>query len=321
MIMHRSNHRPSRGSGAAGATRLVAVLAATGVALALAGCGSSTSSGSTTTAPSTTARTATTSSATGLPRADHVVVVIEENHAADAIVGNVDAPYINSLVAAGAQLTDSHGNAHPSQPNYFELFSGGTQGVKGDECPAHGSPFATANLASSLDAVGNSFAGYSEDLPATGSTVCSAGGYARKHNPWSAFSNVPAAANRPFTAFPKSDYAKLPTVSYVVPNLDNDMHDGSVKQGDTWLKDNLDGYRRWAATHNSLLVVTWDEDDFTRTNHILTVLVGPMVKSGVTSGQYVTHDDVLRTIEDLTGAEPVGNSADAKPITGIWSAG
>ena len=132
---------------------------------------------------------------------------------------------------------------------------------------------------------------------------------------------MPAAANRPFTAFPQGDYAKLPTVSYVVPNLDNDMHNGTVAQGDTWLKDNLDGYRKWAATHHSLLVVTWDEDDFTRTNQIPTVLVGAMVKAGATSGQNVTHDNVLRTIEDLTGAEPVGNSADAKAITGIWSAG
>ncbi len=321
MFMHGSSHQPSRESGAASASRLLALFAATGVALALAGCGSSTSSGSTTTAPATSTAPATTSSATGLPRAEHVVVVIEENHAADAIVGNADAPYINSLVATGAQLTDSHGTTHPSQPNYFELFSGGTQGVKGDECPAHGAPFSAANLATSLVAAHGSFAGYSEDLPATGSTVCTAGGYARKHNPWSSFTNVAAGANRPFTAFPQGNYNKLPTVSFVVPNLANDMHDGTVAQADTWLKDNLDGYRRWAATHHSLLVVTWDEDDFTRTNHILTVLVGAMVKPGVTSGQHVTHDEVLRTIEDLTGAKPVGNSADAKAITGIWRNG
>ena len=211
MNTQRTFHRPKRESATEIARRLTALFAATGVALTLAGCSSATSSGSTTTtAPAKTSTTANTSSATGLPKAEHVVVVIEENHAAKAIIGNADAPYLNSLVAAGAQLTDSHGTTHPSQPNYFELFSGGTQGVKGDECPAHGSPFAAANLATSLAAAGHSFAGYSEDLPATGSTACTAGGYARKHNPWSSFTNVPVAANRPFTAFPGATTPSCP---------------------------------------------------------------------------------------------------------------
>jgi acid phosphatase len=55
--------------------------------------------------------------------------------------------------------------------------------------------------------------------------------------------------------------AGLPTVAFVVPNLQHDMHDGSIAEGDRWLKANLDGYVQWVASHNSLLVFTFDEDD------------------------------------------------------------
>ena len=62
----------------------------------------------------------------------HVVVVIEENHSYDQIIGNADAPFINKLAAEGALFTDAHAIRHPSQPNYLALFSGSTQGTTGD---------------------------------------------------------------------------------------------------------------------------------------------------------------------------------------------
>jgi uncharacterized protein (DUF1501 family) len=62
------------------------------------------------------------------------------------------------------------------------------------------------------------------------------------------------------TEFPAADFAALPTVSFVVPNLANDMHDGSVGAADNWLKTNIGSYATWAMSHNSLLIVTWDED-------------------------------------------------------------
>lgn len=69
---------------------------------------------------------------------------------------------------------------------------------------------------------------------------------------------IPASAQMPFTSFP-TNYNDLPDVSFVIPNLDDDMHDGSISQGDTWLRNNIDGYVQWARTHNSLLIVTYDE--------------------------------------------------------------
>jgi phosphatidylinositol-3-phosphatase len=128
---------------------------------------------------------------------------------------------------------------------------------------------------------------------------------------------VPSASNQTFSAFPTSDYAKLPTVSFVVPNLQHDMHDGTVQQADTWLAQNLGGYVRWAQTHDSLLVVTWDEDDESASNHIPTIFVGPMVRRGP-DDTHITHLDVLATIEAMYGLPPSSGAARATPITTSW---
>jgi hypothetical protein len=256
--------------------------------------------------------------ATAPPRPDHVVIVIEENHSASSIIGNRAAPYINSLATSGALFTNSYAVAHPSQPNYLALFSGSTQGVTSDACPAPGSPYAQPNLGAGLVAVGGSFIGYAEDLPSVGSRTCSSGHYDRKHNPWSDFSNVPASANQPFTSFPVSNFAALPSVSIVIPNELHNMHDGTVQQADTWLKSNLDSYVQWAKTHNSLLVVTWDEDDYSSANKIPTIFAGPMVKPGSYT-ERINHYNVLRTIEDMYRVAPAGNSGTATPITDVWA--
>ena len=248
-----------------------------------------------------------------LPRPAHVIIVMEENHSYADIIGSQQAPYINGLAQSGALFTDSHAITHPSQPNYLELFSGSTQGVKNDNCPHS---FAVDNEGSELIAAGRTFVGYSEGLPAEGSLVCTYGKYARKHAPWTNFTNLPATANEPYTAFPKK-LGKLPTVSWVIPNLNDDMHDGTIAQGDTWLKNNLSDYVNWANTHNSLLIVTWDEDDGSQDNHIATIFVGPMVKQGQYS-EHITHDNLLATIEAMYGLTPLGNSANAKPITDVW---
>jgi hypothetical protein len=261
-------------------------------------------------APATAAR-----AASSVPHFDHIVVVIEENHSFDEIIGNSSAPYINNLASQGAEFTQSFAVTHPSEPNYLELFSGSTQGVTSDSCPH---TFSGPDLGGETLAAGKTFAGFSESMPSNGYTGCTSGAYARKHNPWSFFSDVPAADNRTFAGFP-SDYTTLPGLSFVVPNLLDDMHDGTVAQGDTWLQNNIDGYAQWAKTHNSLLVVTWDEDDSSGTNQIPTLMVG----QGVTPGQYsenITHDNVLRTLEDSLGVAATNNAANATPITDVFGA-
>ncbi|ACU75113.1 phosphoesterase [Catenulispora acidiphila DSM 44928] len=250
-----------------------------------------------------------------VPTPAHVVVVMEENHSYNDIIGSSSAPYINSLASSGALLTGSFAVTHPSEPNYMALFGGSTFGLSSDACPV--SEGNTANLGSELLGAGKTFKGYSEGLPSTGSTTCSSGKYARKHSPWVNYSNVPGSDSLPFSQFP-TNYSTLPTLSFVIPNLNDDMHDGTVKTGDTWLKTNLSAYATWAKANNSVLIVTWDEDDYTESNQIPTIVVGAGVKTGHYSEQ-VTHYNLLATLEKMYGLTPVGNSSGAAVISDIWS--
>ncbi|MFJ8136111.1 alkaline phosphatase family protein [Streptomyces sp. NPDC096013] len=260
----------------------------------------------------------TAHAATGVPTPDHVVVVVMENHAYSQVIGSSSAPYINSLATGGAALTQSYGITHPSQPNYFALFSGSTQGITSDSCYTAGFSSA-ANLASEVTAAGGTWASYNETLPSQGSTTCSSGNYARKHNPWFGFSNVATSTAKTFAQFP-TDYTTLPDISFVTPNLCSDMHDCSVATGDTWLKNNIGAYATWAKTHNSLLVVTFDEDNLLSGNRIPTVLYGQPVKAGSTSSTTYNHYNLLRTLEDSQGLSAhAGNAASAADITGVWA--
>lgn len=94
---------------------------------------------------------------------------------------------------------------------------------------------------------------------------------------------------------------------------------GTIAQGDAWLQANLDGYAQWAKTHNSLLIVTWDEDDYSSGNKIATIFYGEKVKTG-TYTETINHYTVLRTIEDMYGLSPVANAATATAITDCWVA-
>jgi acid phosphatase len=245
----------------------------------------------------------------------HTVIVMLENHNYSQVIGRGSAAYLNELAHGGALFTDSRAITHPSQPNYLALFSGSTQGVTGDDCPLH---FTAPNLATELLAAGYTFAGYSENLPATGSDTCNVGDiYARRHVPWTNFSNVPPSVSKPFTAFPARDFAALPTVSFVIPNLCNDMHNCSTSTGNAWLRAHIGPYAAWAMTHHSLLIVDFDENDQAPGNKIATIFYGATVRPG-RYGEPITHYSVLRTIEHLYGLPPIGHAASAAPITNVW---
>jgi phospholipase C len=304
-----------------------------------------------------------------VPQYDHVVVVIFENHSYGDIIGNPAAPNLNALAAQGASfvpavddptgvISGSHAVRHPSQPNYLEFYSGSNQGVFQDGRPGTTQepyslppPFTTPNLGAALRNAGYSFATYSESLPAVGydgdsyTTDPTQNQYQRKHNPVANWVNdvsrtlyqLPSSVNQPFTTFQNmshsNGFGNLPTVSFVVPNEQNDMHDGTIAQADAWLGSNiLDTYLPWATRHNSLLIVTFDEDgDDTATNLIPTIFAGAAVRPGnypeaninatdpyvATIGDpgletptytAMNHYNVLSTIEDMYGLDHIGDS-------------
>jgi acid phosphatase len=261
----------------------------------------------------------------GLPVYDHVMIVVEENKDYEQIIGSKNASYINDVLRKeGATLTRFYAEEHHSEGNYFWLFSGSNQRVGFlDSVPAR--DLTTGNLGEELIRAGHSFKGYSEGLPEIGSLVAEHGLYARKHVPWVSFSNVPHgktgtdSSNLRYPEDFPSDYNSLPTVSFVMPNLVHDMHNGSVPSGimagDRWLREHIDGYYHWAKQHNSLLILTFDESgqstlmggvtdpadkDPKKRNHIVTILAGAHIKSGdYTEEKGVTHVNLLRTLEAM----------------------
>ena len=256
----------------------------------------------------------------------HIVVLVLENKSYSQVAGNPLTPFINSVIADGhtALFTQSYGLTYPSQPNYLHLFSGSSQGIATNDLPT-GLPFVAPNLGATLLQKGFSFAGYSEDLPAAGYNGEVSGAYARKHNPWvnwqgNAANGIPAALNKPFTEFP-SDFSTLPTVCFVIPNQDNDMHNGTLEEalakGDAWVQRNLSGYIRWCKSNNSVFMITFDEDDHFHNNQILTSVTGEQVIAGNYS-QPLTHYNILRTIQDLYLLPYAGKSADSAAIKNIW---
>lgn len=317
-----------------------------------------------------------------VPRYDHVVVVIFENHSYAQIIGNPQAPNFTVLAANGANflpapndptgvMSGSHAVRHPSQPNYLEFYSGNNQGTIQDGRPGTPDepfttalPFTTSNLGAALRNSGYSFATYSESLPYVGydgdsyTTVPGQNQYERKHNPvanWMNDSNatsnqLPSSVNQPFTAFQNlahmhNGFARLPTVLYVVPNEQNDMHDGTVAQADAWLRTNiLNTYLPWANSHQSLLIVTFDEDgDDTTTNLIPTMFAGAWIQPGnyteaninfanpyvanpgdpgIQTPTYtaMNHYNVLATIEDIYGLEHIGGSVARPGVIDVFTA-
>ena len=236
------------------------------------------------------------------------------------------------------------GEEHNSEGNYFWLFSGDNHDVGfDDKIPPV--KFSGNNLGAALIAKGLTFKGYSQGLPAIGSEIdvtppgchypCL---YGRKHVPWISFANVPngpteeTSSNLRFADFP-ADYDRLPTVAFVIPDQERDMHNGkpeeTVPAGDRWLAENLDRYYQWAKAHNSLLIVTFDENDNFATNlrgltdpavvqdgsdqaraaqnRIPTIFAGAHIKAGYAEPMMVNHVTLLRMIEAMYGLSRSGH--------------
>jgi acid phosphatase len=261
------------------------------------------------------------------PPHDKVVVVIMENKSYDQ--ARVQ-PYLASLGAGGAILTNSFGVARPSQPNYFALWAGNTLGISTNACPIPGSPYAFENLGHACEVNGKTWRAYVENLPSAGSTVCSADGntttglYTRKHAPWTYFTNIDHMNERPYSELAAVLAAHaLPNLSFIVPNNCHNSHNSStpgctLPDADAWLAANLPPIFAELGP-NGLLILTWDEDDEASSNHIYTVLSGPKVIPGSIWAPLAQHYAITRLISDVLGLPLIGFGQLEQPILGIWN--
>jgi hypothetical protein len=260
------------------------------------------------------------------PHHDRVVVVVMENKSYDEVRS---LPYISSLLAQGATLANSVAVTHPSQPNYFALWGGNTLGIRNDNCPAPGSPFLTQNLGQMCETHSLTWRAYSENLGAVGSTACSFDGsastglYTRKHDPWTYYLNVNHLNERPYPDL-AADIAggTLPNLVFIIPNNCHNTHNSStpgcgLADGDAWLAANMPAVIG-ALGPTGLLVLTWDEDDSSANNHILTALVGPLVIPGAVSDQAINHYTIVRMICEALGFPTFERATVEASIVNVW---
>ena len=273
----------------------------------------------------------------GIPAADHVFLVLLENHSFSEVIGNPAMPYLNSLASRFSVATNYFANTHPSIGNYFLL----TTGLIESNDDAFTGTIADDNIVRALAGAGKTWKAYMESLPGVGYTGPDVYPYAKHHNPFSYFTDVlnssAQAANIVSSAQLAVDLSSgvLPAFAFVVPNLNHDAHDCPVAgtscvdadklaAADNWLRANIDPVLTNSAFANSILIITWDESDPTDVanggGQIAPVLAGAHVKAGFRSVTFYQHESVLRLILDLLQvSDHPGASATAPSMQEFFS--
>jgi hypothetical protein len=258
----------------------------------------------------------------------HVWWIILENHEYGSIIGNRAAPYLNGLVARYGLATRYYATSHPSEPNYVALVAGSTLGVTSDGVYHLSRP----SLFGQLAGAGRSWRVYAQDDRAgcfTGSSARggrdgpgAAGTYARKHNPAISFTSVagnPAQCRniQPLRAF---DPGAAP-FEMIVPNLTNDMHDGTIGQGDAFLRAFVPHILTSPPFRaGGVLFITFDEGGSSAGSlgdhggHVATLIISPGVARGYQYRAYADHWSLLRTTEQLLGLPCLANACKRSPI-------
>ena len=299
----------------------IAALAMIGVPVAAA---ASTPAAAAATGPCGTTATA--------PTYTHVVWIWMENHSFGDIIGDTtDAPYINSLAGECGLATNYHNLSHPSLPNYIGATSGlSATDIKKFDSDCNPSKHCST-AAPSIFGQGETWKAYQESMPAN-CAPANSGEYAVRHNPPPYYTTLTGCATLdvPYTQL-SADLGNnaLPAFSFITPNLIDDMHDGTIADGDTWLAANLPVILNSPEyTDGSTVVfITWDEGTGGKNGEactanttdpscqVATIVVSPSTPAGATSGTLFSHYSLLGTTEQLLGLPALGLAASATSMT------
>ncbi len=239
----------------------------------------------------------------------HVFLIVMENHAADeALTG----PFTNRLANTYGVAANYHAVAHPSVPNYLALSSGQTWGVEDDGYRV----LPRSDIGDQLTTAGISWRAYMEGLDAAG-CLDSPLPYDPGHNPFAFYGGRCPSDVVPLSAQAADLAGTTPSFSWITPDRCHDTHDCAVSVGDDWLRQEVTSITQSAAwKSNGVLFVTWDEDDQSAGNRVLTLVVAPGRRHIVSSRTY-NHYSLLATIEDLLGVGRLANAARAQPMTDL----
>ena len=262
----------------------------------------------------------------GMALVEHVIVIVLENE--DGSKADLQ-PFLGDLAHRGAQLTNYHALAHPSQPNYIAMVAGSAYGVTNDDPVTMDVP----HLGDLVEAKGMSWKVYAELYPGNCFTGRTAGNprdgyYVQRHVPFLSFKNIyddPARCNRSIVEASQFDRDlaadALPAVSFYIPNTIHDGHDGTVADADTFMLHKfgplLDDPKLRAHT---LFIVTFDEGRTVGPNVVYCVFYGAGIIPGVINADFYDHYSLLRTIEEIFNLGTLQHhDATADLIQNIWT--
>jgi len=310
-------------------------------AVALAGCAPTTGSATGSPAGATAGSPATAAagpcgSVAAPPTYRHVVWIWMENHSYGDIIGNKSqAPYLNTLASECGLAANYHSITHPSLPNYLAATSGrGRAGLPVLSWLDCSPSVACDTSAASIFGQGETWKAYEESIPSN-CARSNSGEYAVRHNPPPYYEKLPGCASRdvPYTQF-AGDLSgnALPAFSFITPNLIDDMHDGTIAQGDSWLAGHLPAILNSPAytSRTTAIFITWDEgsgghraencaDSTTDAScRVATIVVSPSTRAGTRSGTLFNHYSLLGTTEQLLGLPRLGQASSAPAMTAAF---
>ena len=263
-----------------------------------------------------------------------VFTIVMENKSRGDILGNSSAPFINSLASANAVAEGYHDSyVHPSEPNYLWMIAGENFGILDDSDPKAHSIDSTSHIADQLELAGLTWKSYQESMGAPCGLV-STGRYAAKHNPFVYFDDINGWDGKTFQPSTRCnehvvDYTQLetdiaqnaiPKYVFITPNLDHDMHDGSVAQGDLWLSTEMakimatDAYK-----NNGVIFLLWDEGSGSLGpgDDPPFIAISPLAQPGLKSKVSYDTSSYLKTVQQILGVESVPCSKDPTAVNAM----
>jgi len=242
-----------------------------------------------------------------------LLVVVEENHSLAQMRSGM--PYTFRLAKRYGYATSYHAITHPSLPNYLALAGGKTYGVSNDADPS-------AHRLTGRSVFGQALAHhrtatlYAQSMPSHCDTASNAP-YAVKHNPWAYFVKERRqcrAHDVGMRRFGRDVAAgRLPAVGMVVPDLQHDAHDGTLRAADAWFRSLMGRVFAgpdWQSGHLAV-VLTADEDDGSLGNRVLTVVIHPSQRHHVVTRR-LDHYSLTRLYDEAAHL-PLLNHARTAP--------
>ena len=268
----------------------------------------------------------------------HVIWIVLENHSYSTILGSSQASYFNTLARECGVATNYHNITHPSLPNYIAATSGLSLSSL-HEFLSDCSPSSSCDTSTkSIFGQGETWKSYEESMPST-CDHSNSGNYAVRHNPAAYYTTLGGcSSNDESYSHLASDLShnQLPAFSFVTPNLIDDMHNGTVADGNSWMSHNLPTILNSSEYKNGSTVVfiTFDEGSdvgsyadgencATNTSdtscHLSTFVISPSTKAGARSGTLFNHYSLLGTTEQLLRLSKLGQAASSPTMVSAFN--